>query len=362
MNPIFLILLLVVFAFAVYFFNEKMKKENPSKPQNKVEPQTDVETDDPTDEETEPKTDPKSDSKMDNSTKTPTKPTSVPVSNFANRKGYSSSFIKADNFKIRLEDLLKNHLSDLPPLKISTGKIPDLLRYHHFSVAMHRERKMPLLTAVNIDGSETKDLNRESDVWHFDPRLDKQFQLGKEIYNQNDLDLGHLVRRLDPVWGENYLEANDDTFHFTVCAPQHKKLNRVTWLGLEDYILKNTDIEDLKVSVFSGPVFSERDLDYRGIKVPLQFWKMAAVIKKDGTPSVSAYLLSHEAFLGDLERGLIGDDGFGAYKTFQISLEKLQELTNLNLDALLKYDPIPKEHGLTASKPMEIKGFDDIKL
>ena len=356
MNPIFLVLLIGVFAYAVYFFNEKMKKENPTK--NKVEPQTDVETDDNTDVETSPKPDPK----MDDSKNTSTKPAPITISSFANRKGYDSGFIKTDNFKIRLEDLLKNHLEDLPPLKVSTGKTPDLLRYHHFSIAMHRERKMPFLTAVNIDGKQTKDLNRESDSWHFDPRLDKQYQLGKEIYTQNDLDLGHLVRRLDPVWGENYLEANNDTFHLTVCAPQHKKLNRLTWLGLEDFILKNTDNEDLKVSVFSGPVFSERDLDYRDIKVPLQFWKMAALIKNDGIPSVSAYLLSHEEYLGDLDRGLIGDTGFGAYKTFQISLEKLQELTNLNLDALLKYDPIHKERGLISSKPMEIKGFGDIKL
>jgi endonuclease G, mitochondrial len=348
MNPIFLILLLAVFAFAVYFFNEKMKKDNP---QSKTEPKPDVEDD------------PKTDSKTEEPSKPKTKPTTETISSFANRKGYDADFIKTTNFKIKLEDLLKNHIEELPPLKVSTGKTPDLLRYHHFSIAMHRERKMPLLTAVNIDGTQTKDLNRETDSWSFDPRLDKKYQTEKEIYAKNDLDLGHLVRRLDPVWGENYLEANNDTFHLTVCAPQHKKLNRVTWLGLEDFILKNTDNEDLKVSVFSGPVFSEKDIDYRGIKVPLQFWKMAALVKNDGTPSVSAYLLSHEEFLDDLaERGLIGDTGFGEYKTFQISLEKLQTLTNLNLDALLKYDPIHKERGLMSSKPMEIKGMDDIRL
>jgi endonuclease G, mitochondrial len=347
MNPIILILLIAVFAFAVYFFNEKMKRENL---QSKTEPKPDVEDY------------PKTDSKTEEPSKPKTKPTTETISSFANRKGYDENFIKTTNFKIKLEDLLKNHLSDLPPLKVSTGKTPDLLRYHHFSIAMHRERKMPFLTAVNIDGTQTKDLNREADIWRFDPRLDKEFQISKEIYAKNDLDLGHLVRRLDPVWGENYLEANDDTFHLTVCAPQHKKLNRITWLGLEDFILKNTDNEDLKVSVFSGSVFSEKDIDYRGIKVPLQFWKMAALIKNDGTPSVSAYLLSHEEYLGDLDRGLIGDTGFGEYKTFQISLEKLQELTNLNLNALLKYDPTNKTRGLRALSYAEIKGLDDIQL
>jgi endonuclease G, mitochondrial len=348
MNPIFFILILAIFAFAVYFFNEKIKKENP---QSKTIPKTDV-------DET-----PKTESKTTEQKKTTNSTTTEPLSSFANRKGYDENFIKTKNFKIKLDDLLKNHLEDLPPLKVSTGKTPDLLRYHHFSIAMHRERKMPILTAVNIDGAQTKDLNRETDSWRFDPRLSKQYQLEKEIYAKNDLDLGHLVRRLDPVWGENYLEANNDTFHLTVCAPQHKKLNRVTWLGLEDFVLRNTNNEDLKVSVFSGPVFSEKDIDYRGIKVPLQFWKMAALIKNDGTPSISAYLLSHEEFLDNLtERSLIGDTGFGEYKTFQISLERLQELTNLNLDALLKYDPIQKERGLTTSKPMEIKGFGDIRL
>jgi endonuclease G len=49
--------------------------------------------------------------------------------------------------------------------------------------------------------------------------------------------------------------ANDDTFHFTYCTPQHHDFNagKTLWADLEDYILKNTDALDFRVSVFTDP-------------------------------------------------------------------------------------------------------------
>jgi endonuclease G, mitochondrial len=157
--------------------------------------------------------------------------------------------------------------------------------------------------------------------------------------------------------------ANDDTFHYTVCAPQHLKLNRVTWKSLEDYILKNTQAEDLKVSVFTGPVFSDNDVAYRKILLPLQFWKMAAVVKNDGNLSVTAYILSHEEYLDDvLNRGFIGDTGFEEYKTYQIPLRRLKELTNLNLDNLFQFDPLHHRGLLAGPEFVEIGEADDVHL
>ena len=89
-------------------------------------------------------------------------------------------------------------------------------------------------------------------------------QTGEDAYRNNPLDRGHLVRRLDPAWGASRDEAkrsNDDTFHFTNCSPQHEDFNQnqTTWAGLEDYILENADNRDLKVTVFTGPVFAPDD-------------------------------------------------------------------------------------------------------
>ncbi len=283
----------------------------------------------------------------------------------SDRAGYDADFLGVNKAKLELKNLLKNHKTQLTPLLTPQGTNKTILNYHHFSVAMHRERKMPLLTAVNIDGKQTRNVGKDTGKWQYDPRMDENFQLGMEIYRQNELDLGHLVRRLDPVWGREAMQANRDTFHFTVCAPQHAKLNRVTWKSLEDYILKNTQAEDLKVSVFTGPIFSEDDLAYRGILLPLQFWKMAAVIKNNGKLSVTAYVLSHKDYLDDVSnRGLIGDTGFEEYKTYQIPLRRLQELTNLHLDDLLEYDPLNgKKRGLLASnEAVEIGGEADLHL
>ena len=301
------------------------------------------------------------DAEEDETAETPTNASS----DLSDRTGYDADFLGVNGAKLALKSLLKNHKAQITPLLTPQGTNKTILNYHHFSVAMHRERKMPLLTAVNIDGKQTRNVGKDTGKWKYDPRMDEDYQIGMEIYRQNELDLGHLVRRLDPVWGREAMQANRDTFHFTVCAPQHAKLNRVTWKSLEDYILKNTQAEDLKVSVFTGPIFSEDDLQYRGILLPLQFWKMAAVVKSNGKLSVTAYILSHKDYLDDLKnRGLIGDTGFEEYKTYQIPLRRLQELTNLNLDDLLEYDPLnAKKRGLLASSDaVEIGGEEDLHL
>jgi len=48
---------------------------------------------------------------------------------------------------------------------------------------------------VNIDGAGLRDLDRV-DAWHLDPRVPADQQTGEEVYADNDLDRGHLVRRL----------------------------------------------------------------------------------------------------------------------------------------------------------------------
>ena len=118
------------------------------------------------------------------------------------------------------------------------------LRYHHFSVVMHRTRALALLTGVNVDGARLRVPERTGDRWFLDPRLPVSEQTGEAVYRDNPLDRGHLVRRRDPAWGDTDAQAkaaNDDTFHYTNAAPQHHLFNagRTLWVGLEDYVLQN---------------------------------------------------------------------------------------------------------------------------
>lgn len=128
---------------------------------------------------------------------------------------------------------------------------------------------------------------------------------GEDVYRDNDLDRGHLVRRLDPAWGDTDVQAkvaNDDTFHFTNDTPQHHAFNagQTLWLGLEDYVLDNADNHDLAVSVFTGPVLAPDDDVYRGVQLPRQFWKIVAMATGSGDLSVTGYLLSQSALIDDL--------------------------------------------------------------
>ena len=241
------------------------------------------------------------------------------------------------------------------------------LAYHHFSVVMQRRRKLALFTAVNIDGGKADHPRRDRDAWIMDPRIPKSEQTGEEVYRANDLDRGHLVRRLDPAWGPQSLAAVDDTFHFTNCTPQHHEFNagQTLWLGLEDYVLQNALTSDLKVSVLSGPVLDEADPLYRGVALPLQYWKVVSMVRTDGKPSVTAYLLSQESLLDEfrIERapGALPESfSYGAYRTFQVPVRRIADLTGLDLAPYIAADPLERLE--TTGLPRELVQLDHILL
>jgi endonuclease G len=162
------------------------------------------------------------------------------------------------------------------------------------------------------------------------------------VYRDNPLDRGHLVRRLDPAWGASSTIAklsNDDTFHFTNCTPQHSDLNQTTWAGLEDYILENADNLDFKVSVFTGPVLAQDDDPYRGVTLPRQYWKVVVMVKKTGGLSATAYLLSQDELIRGLEFAP-EEFSYGAYKTYQVPVQRIEELTGLSFGSLAAADPL----------------------
>jgi endonuclease G len=237
------------------------------------------------------------------------------------------------------------------------------LRYHHFSVVMHRQRRLALFTACNIDGKLAQRPRRESDRWIFDPRLPAGEQTGEDVYRNNDLDRGHLVRRLDPAWGTSDIQAkaaNDDTFHFTNSTPQHHSFNagQTLWAGLEDYVLNNADNHDLAVSVFTGPVLADDDDTYRGVLLPRQFWKIVAMVKDSGELSVTGYLLSQSALIDELPTE--ETFSYGAYRTFQVPVRGIAALTGLDLAPHIAADPLERLE--TTPAPREVNEPGDLVL
>lgn len=230
------------------------------------------------------------------------------------------------------------------------------LNYTHFSIVMSKSRRLAFYTVVNIDGNQLKD-NERNDRWRYDPRIDHKFQCGNELYDNNNVDRGHLVRRRDPVWGNDSNGANEDTFHFTNCSPQHKTFNQGhhLWLGLEDYLLGNIRNNSHKAIIFTGPVFRENDIVYRGVKIPEEFWKVAVVVKDDGEISATAYIVSQKEFLNDLERDVPGE-----FRTFQVKVSIVEALTGLDFFDLRNHDPLDRIESTTFGRYIE--HFENIQL
>ena len=287
---------------------------------------------------------------------------------YKNREGYNANFL---GIKVPLPKLLK----DIEPhvVFLTEGVHKNELKYHHFSVVMNGERKMPFFTAVNIDGVSYEKLgdvpSRSAigrDKWYFDPRIPKENQLGTSFYTKNDFDIGHQVRREDALWGDNLetaIKANNDTFHLTNAAPQHKDLNRNAhrWLGLESYALNNCRKYGLKINVFTGPVFAETDGVYNDIKIPDQFWKIIVMIKDDGTPSATGYIVQQNDLIDDIvKRGFV----YEQFETYQVPISKIEDLTHVQF-GLNKYDPLQKKqkHALAFElEPQIIDSFDKIEF
>ncbi len=230
----------------------------------------------------------------------------------------------------------------------STMVIP----YEHFSLVISASRKLAIYSAVNIDQTRKVTLApRGDDVWEHDTRIPHDAQTAGAIYHKTGFDKGHLTRRLDPVWGDTIEEAERadlDTFHYTNCAPQNKLFNRgrELWAGLEDYILTNADLFDLKVSVINGPVLDPHDPVQDTVAVPLLFWKVVATRKADGTLSATAYLLTQELPKPEDGGGVgatLDEFMFGPYRAFQTTVADVQQKTGLTFGNAAASDPYAEQ-------------------
>jgi endonuclease G len=246
--------------------------------------------------------------------------------NYANRPGYQPDFL---GVALPLPTLSEEQRRNAAKNALAKGdQDPSVLLYYHFSIVMNRRRQLAYYTAVNIDGAQAKKPKRDRDTWYFDPRIAESEQIGEELYARNALDRGHLVRRLDPAWGPDALTANNDTFHFTNCSPQHADFNQndETWQGIENYLLGGATGARRRLTIFTGPVMTDEDPLYRGVRIPLHFWKIAAYLTDDNKLTVSAYVLGQEELIEGLERF--------SPQTWQVPVQEIIDRTGLDFSYL----------------------------
>ncbi len=241
---------------------------------------------------------------------------------YGNRRGYDEAFLPGQVVPLPLPgDPIPGNPGVVAPLLVP-GRRAGVLDYEHFSLSLHRERRIALYTATNIDGASYIKIDRQTglaaaeagETWSDDPRVLARYTTGQAFYSANStyFDRGHLTRRSDVSWGSVPVaqKANADTFHFSNCSPQHWQFNEsaLYWQGVEQYVLEyGALVERSRLTVFQGPVLRESDPLYpdggAGVQVPLMFWKIVVRVQ-DGSLKASAFLVSQEQLLTRPRRGV----------------------------------------------------------
>jgi endonuclease G len=251
---------------------------------------------------------------------------------YAGRMGYQTGFL-GNGMRVPLPAVKRDKAHVLTFASAGNPRATEL-KYEHFSVVMHRERRLCIFSAVNIDGATSKRSQRAG--WRLDPRIPETAQIKGECYgNPPRFSRGHMTRREDPVWGmdEEAARANADSMHVTNTVPQMQTFNAPIWLGLEDYALENARKDRMKLCVITGPILKSDDPVLFGIQIPRAFWKVIAFVH-DGTGklSVTGYSISQEKYLRPEEFV------FGAYETHQRALHWIEQEAGVSFGALKKAD------------------------
>jgi endonuclease G len=256
---------------------------------------------------------------------------------YASRTGFDTDFLG-----------LRTPLPELadPSLAAAMHDGRTVIPYEHFSVVLHRERRLAIFTASNVDGSAAakrpeagRKYTREAltgltssqmEKWVLDPRLPEAAQIPDAFYTRDNgaFDKGHVVRREDVCFGTSFAQvqrANGDTFHVTNCSPQRGGFNQSgkggIWGGLENFIAAQAD--DERLCLFAGPVLADDDKLFPGphrVRIPTRFWKVVCA-RKSSRLQVFAFVLEQDVSDLPVEFAVTAE-----WKARQVSLRDLEKL------------------------------------
>ncbi len=281
----------------------------------------------------------------------------APPESYTDREGYREDFL-GDGLCAPLP--VVNEEQQAAVLRFTdpvTGEPTDTLKYTHFSVVMNAPRRMCIYSAVNIDGKAAISVKGRRPGWRLDSRIPTESQIIKECYgleSDGKFSRGHMTRREDPNWGDDALKANADTFHAPNATPQIQPFNAGIWNTLEDYALEHARQDDMRICVFTGPLFTEDDPEYFGVRVPIRFWKVIAFVHDEtGALCATGYTMSQQDFLPGEEFV------FGRFQTYQTPLAEIEALAGVSFGPLTALDPM---RIVEEAPPAPLRSMEEIRF
>jgi endonuclease G len=278
---------------------------------------------------------------------------------FSACRGYDADFLGID---IPLPQPKKSIEKQIARLENGTFE----LKYFKYSVIFNAIRKMPLISAVNVEGDAYKrlDNSKRKDDWLRDKRIDIECQLTDSFYRSSGFDKGHMGRFEDANWDTTEEKAKRNgiyTCFYTNAAPQVPGINRQgdnLWGKLEKAVLekgiKKEDGPQARMTVFNGPIFDEeKDRIRKGVTIPMQFYKIVLWLNDHDELKATGFKLSQETLVSDdqfdesLLLGLeaIDIDKLVTYKQYQCSIKSLGRLTKVDFSHIEQYDTYRPDDG-----------------
>ena len=284
---------------------------------------------------------------------------------YRDRGGYQPDFLGDAVMKVDLP-AIESAADDVLDFKVD-GRTETELKYEHFSVVMSRSRRMCFFSAANIDGNLSKKSARVG--WRWDPRIPRTQQIMNECYgNPPRFSRGHMTRREDPGWGEDIQTAkrgNEDSMHVTNVTPQMQAFNSPIWLALEDYALGHAREDAMKISVFTGAYFDDRDPQMYGVRIPLAFWKIIAFIHDEtGRLSATGYEMSQETTLQPEEEFVFGSfTSPQLHVATQVPIRAIEARSGISFGRLASVDPLAgREEGLGSGPRPPLEVLEQIRF
>ncbi|HLF63164.1 MAG TPA: DNA/RNA non-specific endonuclease [Saprospiraceae bacterium] len=235
------------------------------------------------------------------------------------------------------------------------GNKKGLLHYTNLSVLYHAGRRVPFVSAYNIDGRKKATGVKRPGGFAPDPRIDKDIQLSEDGFYHlrtdiTEFEIGHMAANNEMAWGNDAQIKAYQTFHFPNSVPQAENLNTGIWRSLESYIMAEAISlkTNKRICVFTGPLLAKDDPAYvlaPSFNIPLLFYKVIVFPTPQGLKS-TAFVMSHEQRM--IEHGMfltprrlvmiesgegVGVSPFADFKyrkVFQVNIGYLEDLTGLH--------------------------------
>jgi DNA/RNA endonuclease G (NUC1) len=235
----------------------------------------------------------------------------------AGRKGFDSKFLGG------------------PPIPLPMIAGSARLDYTHFTILLDPARRMPAVIAQNMNGSQLRVVPRPPQ-YRPDPRASAAIQLDPKVLAGSGLDRSSLVNRLAVSWGteSEARAASLDAFYYSSLTPQHPQLNRRSWFDLERFVREYVQVNGLRASVFTGPVFDAGDPHYKNIQLPQGFWMVIVIDGPEGTYRVAAFLLRQSFTKVDVNSTVEAEVPLFDSMTHRVPITSIEKLTGLSFGTL----------------------------